>query len=164
MGARFDGHTFAQKAREIGVAGIIGQHVPQGWDCGFVKVPDSIVALQKYRSLYSKTIYRTRGWNHRKRWKKTTTRALISSVLSQKGSVLATKGNFNNHIGLPLTLLRSNLDERFWVLEMGMNHFGEIQLLQEIAAPHPLDHQCGCGALRGSWINRRSRQSQRRAF
>ena len=135
VGARFDGHTFAQKAREIGVAGIIGQHIPQGWDRGFVKVPDSIVALQNIarfiRKQYTGLVVGITGSAG-----KTTTRALISSVLSQKGSVLATKGNFNNHIGLPLTLLRSNLNERFWVLEMGMNHFGEIQLLQEIAQPH----------------------------
>ena len=135
VGARFDGHTFAQKAREIGVAGIIGQHVPQGWDRGFIQVPDSIVALQNIarfiRKQYTGLVVGITGSAG-----KTTTRALISSVLSQKGVVLATKGNFNNHIGLPLTLLRSNLNERFWVLEMGMNHFGEIQLLQEIAQPH----------------------------
>ena len=135
VGARFDGHTFAHKAREIGVAGIIGQHVPQGWDRGFIQVSDSIVALQNIarfiRKQYTGLVIGITGSAG-----KTTTRALISSVLSQKGTVLATKGNFNNHIGLPLTLLRSNLDERFWVLEMGMNHFGEIQLLQEIAQPH----------------------------
>ena len=135
VGARFDGHTFAQKAREIGVAGIIGQHVPQGWDRGFVQVSDSIVALQNIarfiRKQYTGLVVGITGSAG-----KTTTRALISSVLSQKGSVLATQGNFNNHIGLPLTVLRSNLNERFWVLEMGMNHFGEIQLLQEIAQPH----------------------------
>ena len=98
VGARFDGHTFAQKAREIGVAGIIGQHVPQGWDCGFVQVPDSIVALQNIarfiRKQYTGLVVGITGSAG-----KTTTRALISSVLSQKGVVLATKGNFNNHIG-----------------------------------------------------------------
>lgn len=135
VGARFDGHTFAQKAREIGVAGIIGQHVPQGWDRGFIQVSNSITALQNIarfiRKQYTGLVIGITGSAG-----KTTTRALISSVLSQKGTVLATRGNFNNHIGLPLTLLRSNLNERFWVLEMGMNHFGEIQLLQEIAQPH----------------------------
>ena len=135
VGERFDGHRFTEQAKEIGVAGIIGQYVPPNWDRGFVRVSDSMIALQNIarfiRKQYTGLVVGITGSAG-----KTTTRALVSSVLSQKGSVLATQGNFNNHIGLPLTLLRSDLSERFWVLEMGMNHLGEIQLLQEIAQPH----------------------------
>jgi UDP-N-acetylmuramoyl-tripeptide--D-alanyl-D-alanine ligase len=66
---------------------------------------------------------------------KTTTKDLVSSVLSQKYSVLKTEGNFNNHIGLPLTLLRLNESHNFAVLEVGCNHFGEIKYLCQIAKP-----------------------------
>lgn len=66
---------------------------------------------------------------------KTTTKDLVSCVLSQKYNVLKTEGNFNNHIGLPLTLLRLNDKHDFAVLEVGCNHFGEIKYLCEIAKP-----------------------------
>lgn len=66
---------------------------------------------------------------------KTTTKDLVACVLSQKYSVLKTEGNFNNHIGLPLTLLRLNHTHNFAVLEVGCNHFGEIKYLCEIAMP-----------------------------
>jgi UDP-N-acetylmuramoyl-tripeptide--D-alanyl-D-alanine ligase len=135
VGERFDGHSFSSKAKKIGVSGIIGQYVPEGWDRGFICVEDSLIALQNIarhiRKQYTGLVVAITGSAG-----KTTTRALVASVLSQKGTVLATAGNFNNHIGLPLTLLRSNLNERFWVLELGMNHLGEIHLLQEISQPH----------------------------
>ena len=66
---------------------------------------------------------------------KTTTRQFIASVVSQAGKTVATKGNFNNHIGLPLTILGMDGDEKYAVLEMGMNHFGEISYLSRIAQP-----------------------------
>ncbi len=66
---------------------------------------------------------------------KTTTKDLVACVLSQKFNVLKTEGNFNNHIGLPLTLLRLNASHNFAVLEVGCNHFGEIKYLCEIAKP-----------------------------
>ena len=155
VGERFDGHSFCAQAREINVAGIIGQHVPEGWDKGFIRVTDSITALQNIarsiRKQFTGLVVGITGSAG-----KTTTRALVTSVLSQKGRVLATEGNFNNHIGLPLTLLRSELTEDYWVLEMGMNHLGEIHLLQEIAQPHirlitnvGAAHLEGVGSLEG---------------
>lgn len=66
---------------------------------------------------------------------KTTTKDLTAAVLSQKYNVLKTEGNFNNHIGLPLTLLRLNESYNFCVLEIGCNHFNEIKYLCEIAEP-----------------------------
>jgi UDP-N-acetylmuramoyl-tripeptide--D-alanyl-D-alanine ligase len=66
---------------------------------------------------------------------KTTTRAMTALALGALGRVHATEGNLNNHIGVPLTLLRAPLDARAWVVEMGMNHLGEIDLLQRIAEP-----------------------------
>ena len=73
---------------------------------------------------------------------KTTTRAMVSLVLGL-GSVHQTAGNFNNHIGLPLTILQAPLDANVWVLEMGMNHRGEIDLLQN----DTIERFCEQGAL-----------------
>lgn len=66
---------------------------------------------------------------------KTSTKDLTAEVLSQKYNVLKTEGNFNNHIGLPLTLLRMNKSHEFCVLEVGCNHYGELKYLCEIAEP-----------------------------
>ena len=66
---------------------------------------------------------------------KTTTKELIHAVLSQKFNVLATQGNLNNHIGVPLTLLRMNASTEIALIEMGANHRGEIAFLSEIARP-----------------------------
>ena len=66
---------------------------------------------------------------------KTTTKDLTSAVLSQKYKVLKTEGNFNNHIGLPLTLLRLSAVHNFCVLEIGCNHYGEVKYLCSIAEP-----------------------------
>ena len=66
---------------------------------------------------------------------KTTTKDLTAAVLSQKYKVLKTEGNFNNHIGLPLTLLRLNAGHNFCVLEVGCNHYGEVKYLCSIAEP-----------------------------
>ena len=87
---------------------------------------------------------------------KTTTRAMTALILEALGPVHATEGNLNNHIGVPLTLLRAPVDARCWVIEMGMNHLGEIALLQEIAAPTVrlitnvgAAHLEGCGSIEG---------------
>ena len=66
---------------------------------------------------------------------KTTTKDLTAAVLSQKYKVLKTEGNFNNHIGLPLTLLRLNAGHNFCVLEVGCNHYGEVKYLCSLAEP-----------------------------
>jgi len=66
---------------------------------------------------------------------KTTTRQFVASVVAEHGKTIATSGNFNNHIGLPLTVLKMEGDEEFIVLEMGMNHFGEISYLSNLAKP-----------------------------
>ena len=67
---------------------------------------------------------------------KTTSKELISSVLRKKYNVLSTEGNLNNHIGVPLTLLKLNKSHQFAVIEMGANHLKEIELLCEIAKPN----------------------------
>lgn len=66
---------------------------------------------------------------------KTTTKDMVAAVLGEKFRVLKTEGNFNNNIGLPLTLLRLDREDEICVLEMGMNHAGEIEYLSEIVEP-----------------------------
>lgn len=100
----------------------------------FITVPDTTLALGRLahyhkRRLKTKTIA-IGGSNG-----KTTTKELIAAVLSKKFNVLFTAGNLNNHIGVPLTLLRLNEKHSFCVLEVGCNHFNEIKYLCEIAEP-----------------------------
>lgn len=98
-----------------------------------IKVADTIRAIQeiaKYkRSLYDIPVIAVTGSVG-----KTSTKDIIASVLSQKYNVLKTEGNFNNHIGLPMTLLKLK-DHTAVVVEMGMNHFNEISVLTNIAKP-----------------------------
>ncbi len=98
-----------------------------------IKVKDTIKAIQKIaeykRSLYNIPVIAVTGSVG-----KTSTKDIIASVLGQKYNVLKTEGNYNNHIGLPMTLLRLK-DHTAIVVEMGMNHFNEISLLTNIAKP-----------------------------
>lgn len=100
----------------------------------FFTVKDTTLALGEFAKIHRKKfdipILCIGGSNG-----KTSTKDLTASVLSQKYRVLKTEGNFNNHIGLPLTLLRLNESHNFCVLEVGCNHFGEIKYLCEIAEP-----------------------------
>ena len=102
-------------------------------DRTIVLVKDSIKALQDLatykRNLYNIPVVAVTGSVG-----KTSTKDIIASVLSKKYNVLKTEGNFNNHIGLPLTILKLK-DHTALVVEMGMNHFGEISLLTNIAKP-----------------------------
>ncbi|MFQ8760409.1 MAG: UDP-N-acetylmuramoyl-tripeptide--D-alanyl-D-alanine ligase [Intestinimonas sp.] len=66
---------------------------------------------------------------------KTTTKDMVAAVLGERFKVLKTEGNFNNEVGLPLTLLRLNSNHEICVVEMGMNHFGEIEYLSSIVEP-----------------------------
>ena len=98
-----------------------------------IKVENTIKAIQelaKYkRSLYDIPVIAVTGSVG-----KTSTKDIIANVLEQKYKVLKTEGNMNNHIGLPMTLLKLK-DHTAVVVEMGMNHFGEISLLTNIAKP-----------------------------
>ena len=134
VGDRFDGHDYLSMARDKGCAGVIAQRVPPGWDRGFVEVSDTLVALQNLaravRAEFTGPVVGITGSAG-----KTTTRALTSLALAPLGRIHDTKGNLNNHIGVPLTLLDAPPDADAWVVEMGMNAFGEIDLLQDIATP-----------------------------
>src|SRR5699024_12080312 len=98
----------------------------------FYDVEDTLKALQQpakaYRTLVTTTVIRITGSNS-----KTTTKDLCHTVLQQSYRTHATVGNFNNHIGLPLTILQMPRNTEMLILEMGMNHFREIEQLTKIA-------------------------------
>lgn len=136
IGENQDGHNFVESAVENGASAVIVDRVivlPD--EITALKVEDTTTALQdiahycRSRQLDLKVIAVTGSAG------KTTTKDMTASVLSQKFSTLKTEGNYNNHIGLPLTLLNLDGSEDFAVLEMGMSGFGEIALLSEISSP-----------------------------
>ena len=132
QGPNFDGHGFAEQARQEGAAALMVQReldspLPQ------LLVEDTRVALGRlaaaWRSTLRGRVVAVTGSNG-----KTTCKEMISAILAQAGSVAATRGNLNNDIGLPLTLL-SCRDQDYLVLELGANHPGEIAQLSAIARP-----------------------------
>ena len=133
-GERFDAHDFLQSAIDAGACGVIAERIPDGWEAGYIEVRDGLTALQDLgrfvrRSFDGPVVGITGSAG------KTTTRAMVGQVLSPLGKIHQTQGNLNNHIGVPLTLLATPPDADALVLEMGMNHAGEIDLLQDIGAP-----------------------------
>ena len=153
-GAR-DGHQFIPIAAEKGCGGVIGQRVPKHWDRGFIQVDSGLTALQtiakERRNRYEKPVVGVTGSAG-----KTTTRALIACALETLGEIHQTAGKYNNHIGLPLTITNAPENRGAWVLEMGMNALGEIDLLQAIAQPTVrlitnigAAHVEGCGSIEG---------------
>ena len=131
-GARFDGHEFVKDACDKGAVAIMVDH-PVNADVPQLVVADTRRGLGTLASVWRKAFPRPllaiTGSNG-----KTTVKEMCAAILSQKGSVLATRGNLNNDIGMPLTLLRQQ-DEEYLVIEMGANHPGEIDYLTRIARP-----------------------------
>jgi len=133
-GERFDAHDFLDAAIANGASGVIAERVPEGWTAGHILVDDGLTALQNLarfvRHQFEGPVIGITGSAG-----KTTSRAMIGLAIEPLGTIHQTRGNFNNHIGLPLTLLSMPRDADALVLEMGMNHAGEISLLQEIGKP-----------------------------
>ncbi len=136
-GKNFDAHAFIDDAFEKGaVVSLCEKEVLKcrsGKPVIYVKsTKDAIMKLAKYyRSLFKLPVIGITGSTG-----KTTTKDLIASVLSQKYRVVKTMGNYNNEIGLPLTIFNITEETEAAVLEMGMSHFNEIHNLSEIACPH----------------------------
>lgn len=131
-GERFDGHEFAAAAAERGAAAVVVEsELPV--KCPQVVVADSCLALGRigamWREAASARVVALTGSNG-----KTTLKAMIAAILSERGSVVATPGNLNNDIGVPLTLSRLQ-DEDFAVVELGANHPGEIDYLSRLVRP-----------------------------
>lgn len=136
-GARFDGHDFLPQVMQQGaVAALVSKKVDSPLPT--VKVADTRLAIGKlsayWRRKWGMPLIAVTGSNG-----KTTTKEMISAIMQQcfqdDAQVLSTAGNFNNDIGLPLTLLRLRSQHRIAVIEMGMNHLGEIDYLTRLATP-----------------------------
>ena len=134
-GDNFDANEFAQEALNKGARYVIMDNPKLATDRDkMFLVPNTLVALQQlanyHRQQLGLPIIALTGSNG-----KTTTKELIKSVLSQKYNVKATQGNYNNHIGVPLTLLQFDDETDIGIVEMGANHLNEIALLCTIAQP-----------------------------
>jgi UDP-N-acetylmuramoyl-tripeptide--D-alanyl-D-alanine ligase len=131
-GERFDGHDFVAAAADRGAAAALVDH-PLPLDLPQWVVEDTRLALGRlaaaWRERFPGRVVAITGSNG-----KTTVKEMLAAVLSQAGPTGATKGNLNNDIGMPLTLLSAR-DERFLVLEMGANHPGEIAYMTAIGQP-----------------------------
>ena len=136
-GESFNGNAFAAQALTDGCAYAVideAEYAPQG-DKRFIVVDDCLQTLQQlanyHRRQLGTRIIGITGTNG-----KTTTKELLSAVLAQSYHVLFTQGNLNNHIGVPLTLLRLKPEHELAVVEMGANHPGEIKFLTDIVEPN----------------------------
>ena len=133
-GENFDANTFAKEALKKGAKYIIIDNIDFYIDERTILVSDSLQTLQQLANFHRKElntiIIGLTGSNG-----KTTTKELINAVLSKKYNTIATIGNLNNHIGVPLTLLRLTPETEIGIIEMGANHQKEIELLCSIAEP-----------------------------
>lgn len=132
-GENFDGHDFVEQALEKGApAVVVSEDCPGG---ASIVVPDTLEALQRFATY------------HRKRYDipviavtgscgKTTTKELIAALLATKFNVVKTKGNLNNEIGCPLSVLQIDGDSEIAVIEVGANHPKEIEMLCDVARPN----------------------------
>ena len=134
-GPNHDGHAYVAEVLKKGAVGVVVDRDVDGLAPAALRVRDSLAALQTLASAA------------RREWAgdvvgvtgsagKTTTKDVIAEMLSEGFKTAKTEGNLNNHVGLPLSLLRIDDQARVAVLEMGMNHAGEIRALAEIARPN----------------------------
>lgn len=133
-GPNFNANEFAESALEKGCRYAVIDEAKYKKDDRFILVENVLTTLQKlanhHRKQFSIPVLGLTGTNG-----KTTSKELIHAVLSEKFKVLSTKGNLNNHIGVPLTLLQLNKEHEFAVIEMGANKSGDIKELCDIAEP-----------------------------
>lgn len=134
-GDNFDGHKFVKSAHEQGaICSVVDHWNPDDGTYPVIVVEDTYKALRDVAKLYRKqfdipivAITGSVG--------KTSTKDMIYSVLSHKFTAFKTTGNFNNEVGLPLTIFKMSSEHQIGVLEMGMSHFGEISHLTDIVKP-----------------------------
>ena len=136
-GEVFDAHHFLAQVAEKGVAAVVVEELPEGWALPAIVVPNTLTALGQianhWRRQFAMPVIGVTGSNG-----KTTVKEMIAAILAaahgEEGR-LATRGNLNNEIGVPLTLFRMEAKQESAVIEMGMNHPGEIGRLVAIAEP-----------------------------
>jgi UDP-N-acetylmuramoyl-tripeptide--D-alanyl-D-alanine ligase len=136
-GENFDGHDFLPQLAAKGAAAVIAEQLPQGWTLPALVVPNTLTALGQagnfWRAQFAIPVIGVTGSNG-----KTTVKEMIAAILAAaygEDGRLATRGNLNNEIGVPLTLMRLQPGHQAAVIELGMNHPGEIARLAAIAAP-----------------------------
>ena len=136
-GEHFDAHNFLEQVAKAGAAGaLVSRDPPPGLPQTFaiLRAADTLVAYQNLAANYRKTlplkVLGITGSNG-----KTSTKDFAASILGRAFRVTKTEGNFNNHVGLPRTILEANRDHQFAVWELGMNHPGEIAALARVASP-----------------------------
>ena len=133
-GETFNGNAYAASALEKGCAYAVIDEAEYAADDRYIVVPDVLTTLQQlaneHRKALGTPIVGITGTNG-----KTTTKELVATVLGKKYNVLYTQGNFNNHIGVPKTLLQLTEEHNMAVIEMGANHPGEIKTLVNIVEP-----------------------------
>lgn len=133
-GERVDGHQFISQVFEQGALCAICERVPAVEVKAYILVGDSFIALQEIAEYYRNTLaIKIVGITGSVG--KTSTKEFIASVLEQKIKVLKTIGNYNNEVGVPLTLLQIREEHEAAVLEMGINHFGEMHRLSKMVRP-----------------------------
>ncbi len=153
-GPHFSGSDFVAAAANAGAAGAVVEAL-QPVSLPQIVVPDAQAALARaaaaWRGEFHGPLVGVAGSNG-----KTTAKEMTAAILSRCGSCLATRGNLNNHIGVPLTLLRLAPEHRFAVIEMGANHAGEVAALAALARPSigmitnaGAEHLEGFGSLEG---------------
>ncbi len=134
-GDNFNGNNFALNALESGAAYAVVDEPALPQSDKLIRVENSLDALQQlskmHRQKMKATVLAITGSNG-----KTTTKELCAAVLSKKFNTVFTQGNLNNHIGVPLTLLRIKPETKMAIIEMGANHMGEIRQLCLLAEPH----------------------------
>lgn len=154
-GENFDAHNFLQQAAEKGVCGLVVERFDSSINLPQLIVSDTLLALGQIaamnRNVFNKPVLAVTGSSG-----KTTVKTMLADILRECGNVHATKGNFNNHIGVPLTLLQLNADHDFAVIEMGASAIGEIAYLCSLARPQVTminnvmpAHIAGFGSIEG---------------
>lgn len=132
-GQRFDGHDFVHAAQQHGAIALMIDR-PVACSVPALRVEDTRKALGAlahfWRQRFQLPLVAITGSNG-----KTTTKEMLNTILTQQGPVLASQGNFNNEIGVPLTLFELTQQHRYAVIEMGANHAGEIEGLSRMAQP-----------------------------
>ncbi|WP_245551589.1 UDP-N-acetylmuramoyl-tripeptide--D-alanyl-D-alanine ligase [Gilvimarinus chinensis] len=133
-GPNFDGHAFLAQAKNVGAVGALVDSIAQDCDLPQLQVDDTVLGLGEMarvnRSRFHRPVIAITGSSG-----KTSVRTMVDGILRCEGEVLATQGNLNNHIGVPLTLLNLTGDERYAVIEMGASGIGEIAYLCSLALP-----------------------------
>lgn len=156
-GERVDGHDYAKKAEEAGAVAVLASRCIPALGVPQLIVENTETALGRlaahWRRLSRATVICLTGTAG-----KTTLKSALAAIMTEAGKTAFTEGNHNNQIGLPLTILNTDGDEDFWVLEAGISHAGDMEYLGEIARPDIAvilncgpGHTAGLGARSVAW-------------